>query len=54
MGLSPERLQQARRALLALDLMAYEPPFYPVLSLPGPVAPGERLGRRRAALGGRP
>ena len=54
LGLSPERLQQARRALLALDLIAYEPPFYPVLSLPAPEAPEERLGRLRAALGGRP
>jgi hypothetical protein len=53
LGLSPERLQQARRTLLALDLIAYEPPFYQVLSLPAPVAPGERLGRLRAALGGR-
>ena len=54
LGLSPERLQQARRALLVLDLMAFEPPCYQVLSLPAPVAPGERLGRLRAALGGRP
>ena len=53
LGLSPERLQQARRTLLALDLIAYEPPFYQVLSLPAPVAPEERLGRLRAALGGR-
>jgi len=52
--LSPARLAQARRDLLALDLIAYDPPLYQVLSLPGTGAAELSLRRLRAALGGRP
>ena len=52
--LTPARLAQARRDLLALDLIAYDPPLYQVLSLPGTAAAGLSLQRIRAALGGRP
>lgn len=52
--LSPQRLAQARRDLLALDLIAYDPPLYQVLSLPGTGAAALSLQRMRAALGGRP
>ena len=33
--LDPERLAWARRDLISLDLIAYDPPLYQVLSLPG-------------------
>ena len=52
--LTPERLAQARRDLIALDLIAYDPPLYQVLSLPGTAAAALSLQRMRAALGGRP
>jgi hypothetical protein len=51
--LSPQRLGQARRDLLALDLIAYDPPLYQVLSLPGTAAATLSLRRMRAALEGR-
>jgi hypothetical protein len=37
-----------------LDLIAYDPPLYQVLSLPGTGAAELSLRRLRAALGGRP
>jgi hypothetical protein len=52
--LTPERLALARRDLLALDLIAYDPPLYQVLSLPGAVAGAAQLQRLRSALEGRP
>jgi hypothetical protein len=52
--LTPARLAQARRDLLALDLIAYDPPLYQVLSLPGTAAAALSLQHIRAALGGRP
>ena len=51
--LPPERLAQARRDLIALDLVAFDPPLYQVLSLPGTVPASVHLERRRAVLAGR-
>ena len=56
LGLDRERLARARRDLIALDLIAYDPPLYQVLGLPDvvPVAVrcarlnAERLGVRNA------
>jgi len=50
----PRRLAQARRDLLALDLIAYDPPLTQVLSLPESVSVAERIERLHAILGGRP
>ena len=50
--LSPQRLAQARRD--ARDLLAYDPPLYQVLNLPGTGAAALSLQRMRTALGGRP
>ena len=47
------RLAQARRDLLALDLIAYDPPLYQVLSLPEAVPVAVQLERLRAGLEGR-
>ena len=52
--LTPARLAQARRDLLALDLIAYDPPLYQVLSLPGTATAALSLARMRATLGARP
>ena len=48
--LVPERLAQARRDLIDLDLIAYDPPLYQVLSLPEHVPVATRLARLRALL----
>ena len=48
--LAPERLAQARRDLIDLDLIAYDPPLYQVLSLPEQVPVATRLARLRALL----
>lgn len=48
--LSRERLTQARRDLVALDLIAYESPLYQVLSLPESVPVSVRCARLRALL----
>jgi hypothetical protein len=48
--LDPPRLQRARAALLRLDLVAYEPPLYQVLSLPEVVPVAVRCARLRAVL----
>ncbi|WP_186406050.1 hypothetical protein, partial [Candidatus Accumulibacter aalborgensis] len=54
--LDPLRLARARNDLIGLDLIAFDPPLYQVLSLdleaPLPVA--ARLERLHAILGGRP
>ena len=53
--LTPQRLAQARRDLIGLDLIAYDPPLYQVLSLPGSTdAAALSLRRMRTVLGGRP
>lgn len=52
--LAPERLAQARRDLIELGLIAYEPPLYQVLSLPQAVPVAERFAQLRAILAGRP
>ena len=52
--LTAERLAVARRDLIALDLIAYDPPLYQVLSLPGSVAGAAQLQRLRSVLERRP
>lgn len=52
--LDPRRLAQARRDLIALDLIAYEPPLTQVLSLPESVPVAAHIERLHAILGGRP
>lgn len=52
--LSPERLAQARRDLVALDLIAYDAALYQVLSLPELVPVAVRCERLRSLLEGRP
>jgi hypothetical protein len=47
------RLAQARGELIALDLIAYDPPLYQVLSLPGTVPTSIHLQRLHAVLEGR-
>ena len=47
------RLAQARRDLIELDLIAYDPPLYQVLSLPGAVPIAVHLERLRTSLEGR-
>ncbi|MGV0952632.1 MAG: hypothetical protein ACOYB3_18445 [Azonexus sp.] len=51
--LPAHRLAQARGALIALDLLAFDPPLYQVLSLPGTVPTSVHLQRLRAVLEGR-
>jgi hypothetical protein len=51
--LPPERLARARRELIELDLIAFDPPLYQVLSLPETVPVSVRFERLRAALEGR-
>lgn len=46
-----ERLARARRDLIALDLIAFDPPLYQVLSLPGVVPAPVQIERLRAVLG---
>mgnify|MGYP001286614399 CR=1 FL=1 len=48
------RLARARRDLIDLDLIAYDPPLYQVLSLSEAVPVAVRLARLHAALEGRP
>lgn len=55
LGLEPRRLAQARNDLIRLDLIAYDPPLYQVLSLPAaPVPVAARLAQLHAILGRRP
>ena len=51
--LPADRLARARRDLIALDLIAYDPPLYQVLSLPEGVPVAVRLERLRTSLEGR-
>ena len=48
--LTPERLAIARRDLLILDLIAYDPPLYQVLSMPENIPVATRLARLHAIL----
>lgn len=50
--LAPERLAAARRDLIALDLIAFDPPLTQVLSLPENVPAAIRFTRLHAILGG--
>ena len=52
--LPADRLARARRDLIALDLIAYDPPLYQVLSLPETVPLAVQLERLRTSLEGRP
>jgi len=54
LGLDPGRLAKARRDLIGLGLLAYDPPLYQVLGLPEAVPIATRLARLRAVLGERP
>ena len=47
------RLARARRDLVALDLIAYDPPLYQVLSFPAQVPVATRLEHLHALLAGR-
>jgi hypothetical protein len=52
LGLDPRRLERARRDLIGLGLIAFEPPLYQVLSLPtAPVPVATRLAHLHALLG---
>lgn len=53
LGLEPSRLARARRDLIALDLITYDPPLYQVLSLAPPVPVAVRIERLHAILEGR-
>ena len=50
LGLDRERLARARRDLIALDLIAYDPPLYQVLGLPDVVPVAVRCARLHAIL----
>jgi hypothetical protein len=52
--LAPERLARARRDLIELGLIAFDPPLYQVLSLPETIPVSMRLERLRAIVEGRP
>jgi len=54
LGLDLVRLARARRDLIALDLIAYDPPLYQVLSLSEPVPIATRIARLHAVLGDHP
>ena len=45
-----DRLARARRELISLDLIAYDPPLYQVLSLPETIAVATRFARLQAIL----
>lgn len=48
--LDPDRLAHARRDLIHLDLIAYDPPLYQVLSLPKAVPVATRFAHLHAIL----
>ncbi|MFA5187534.1 MAG: hypothetical protein WC551_13730 [Patescibacteria group bacterium] len=54
LGLDSGRLAHARKDLIALDLIAYDPPLYQVLSLPEQVPVSTRIARLHALLEPRP
>ncbi|MBK7235072.1 MAG: hypothetical protein IPI02_05360 [Sterolibacteriaceae bacterium] len=53
LGLDPHRLAKARSDLIGLDLIAYDPPLYQVLSLPVQLPMAARLEQLHAILGRR-
>ena len=53
LGLDPRRLARARSDLIGLDLIAYDPPLYQVLSLPSQLPMAARLEQLHAILGRR-
>jgi hypothetical protein len=54
LGLDLRRLAQARNDLIRLDLIAYDPPLYQVLSFPAaPLPVAARLAQLHALLRGR-
>ena len=52
LGLDPRRLAQARHDLIGLDLIAFDPPLYQVLSLPVALPPADRFEHLHAILRG--
>ena len=54
LGLDPGRLAKARRDLIGIGLIAYDPPLYQVLDLPESVPIATRLASLHAVLGDRP
>jgi hypothetical protein len=48
--LDVDRLARARRDLISLDLVAYDPPLYQVLSLPEAIPVAARFARLHAIL----
>lgn len=53
LGLDAQRLVRARRDLIRLDLIAYEPPLTQVLNLPETIPVARRIERLHAVLAGR-
>ena len=53
LGFDGQRLARARRDLIALDLIAYDPPLYQVLSLPEAVPVATRFARLHAIMADR-
>ena len=53
LGLDSYRLAKARSDLIGLDLIAYDPPLYQVLSLPSHAPVAERFAQLHAILRGR-
>ena len=51
--LDPRQLARARADLIGLDLIAFDPPLYQVLSLETPIPVAGRLARLHAILEGR-
>ena len=49
--LDPDRLARTRRDLIQLDLIAYDPPLYQVLSWPESVPIATRIARLHAIMG---
>jgi len=50
--LDPRQLAHARRSLIELGLIAYDPPLYQVLAVPGATPVATHLARLHAVLGG--
>ena len=50
--LDPRQLAHARRSLIELDLIAYDPPLYQVLALPCATPVASHLARLHAVLAG--
>jgi hypothetical protein len=54
LGLGPHHLAKARSDLIGLDLIAYDPPLYQVLSVPVQLPVATRLEQLHAIVGRRP